>query len=182
MVLPHQVHPLQGCCELRSSLPLSLVGNFVYQVPSLLSWHVLPPEGACCTKAAMCIGFTCRCLDPAAAAAHIGGLHKACVNIMHLEALAAPDCQACDVPLRHQLSALTATLLCSIHPQLMTSLCSSIVLASALPHHCLHALDAMHTQWQQRVAKKSQSKHVEFPCQLLHGGCLYPCSAAERDL
>lgn len=82
----------------------------------------------------MCATLTCRCLDTAAAAAHIGGLHKACVNIMHIEALAASDCQACDVPLRHRLSVLTASLLRSVHPQLMTSLCSSIVQASTLPH------------------------------------------------
>ena len=82
----------------------------------------------------MCFTVSCRCLDPAVAAAHIGGLHKACVNITHLEALAVPDCQACDAPLRHRLSALTAILLRSVHPQLMTSLCSSIVKASTLPH------------------------------------------------
>ena len=77
---------------------------------------------------------TCRCLDPATAAAHIGGLHKACVNITHLEALAGPDCQACDAPLRHRLSTLTASLLRSVHPQLMTSLCSSMVQVRALPY------------------------------------------------
>ena len=97
--------------------------------------------GVCChltahvgTTGAMCATLTCRCLDTAAAAAHIGALHKAYVNITHLEALAAPDCQACDGPLRHRLSALTATLLRSVHQQLMTSLCSSIVQAGALPH------------------------------------------------
>ena len=67
------------------------------------------------------------------------------MNITHLEALAAPDYQACDAPLRHRLSVLTATLLRSVHPQLMTTLCSSIVQASALPI-LLHAWDGMHTQ------------------------------------
>ena len=124
------------------------------------------------TTGAMCIVLIRRCLDPAAAAVHIGGLHKACTNITQLESLAAPDCQACDAPLRHRLSALTATLLRSVHPQLMTSLCSSIVRASALPYSapCMgcHAFPVTAT-----CAQKKLSEDQLFPYQKI----LTPCVA-----
>ena len=66
-------------------------------------------------------------MDADTAAEHIRLLHKACCNIAHLEAQDAPQGRLRDPSLRQQLCRLTTALLRSVHPELMTFLCSSII-------------------------------------------------------
>ena len=54
-------------------------------------------------------------------------LHKACLSVAYLEAQDAQQNCPSAPPLREQLHRLTAVLLRSVHPELMTALCSSII-------------------------------------------------------
>jgi hypothetical protein len=66
-------------------------------------------------------------MDAGTAAKHIRLLHKACVNIACLEAQDYQEGSSCHASLQQQLCSLTAGLLRSVHPMLMTSLCASLV-------------------------------------------------------
>ena len=66
-------------------------------------------------------------MDADTAAEHIRLLHKACLNVACLEAQSAQQGRPCDPSLQPQLRSLTAGLLRSVHPELMTALCSSIL-------------------------------------------------------
>ena len=83
-----------------------------------------------------------RRVDAGTAAEHIRLLHKACVSIACLEAQDHQEGNAYDVSLQQQLCSLTAALLRSVHPMLMTSLCAFIVQVGQLlsSHHALMSL------------------------------------------
>lgn len=70
-------------------------------------------------------------VDAGIAAEHVGLLQKACLSTAYLEALDDKKGRPCDPALRQQLCSLTATLLRSVHPELMIGLskasCNSIV-------------------------------------------------------